>query len=334
VLNSTELAQSRSKSSGWRQWLSLIRRALVLFIGVTALSFLLIANFSTDLVYTKLGKNPTPEQIESLRHELGYDRSWLLRYGSYLGRLLQGDLGYSDRSGERVSTILQRTLPVSLLLLLPGFVVGHILGLISAAWAAWRRGRWADHVITLVTVLGMSLSFPVAIILSQWALSSYQGLAWFPVQGWAPEGPLSYLYYITVPTIALLVVTVGYNTRFYRTLMVEELDKDYVLTARAYGAGAVTIMLRHVFPNTLIPIVTRVVFTLPSLIVGGSLLLENYFAIPGIGKAAFDAVSNGDQTLLLAIVSLTAVVFVVLNLSIDSLYRWFDPRLQVPGSSS
>ncbi|MCG8463318.1 MAG: ABC transporter permease [Xanthomonadales bacterium] len=320
------------KASTHGSWAAIkwLQRAVTLFIGVTALSFLLIANFSTDLVYTKLGKNPTPEQIDSLRHELGYDRPWIVRYGYFLLNLARGDLGYSDRNGERVASVLARTIPISLALLIPGFILGHLLGIVSALWAAWQRGRWADHFITLMAVAGMSLSFPVAIILAQWGLSSYQGLAWFPVQGWAPEDIASYLYYVTVPTTALLLVTVGYNTRFYRTLMVEELDKDYVLTARAYGAGALVIMARHVLPNTLIPIVTRVVFTLPSLVVGGSLLLENYFAIPGIGKTAFEAVTYGDQNLLLAIVALTALIFVVLNLSIDTLYRWFDPRLSTP----
>ncbi|GAB4183482.1 MAG: ABC transporter permease [Wenzhouxiangellaceae bacterium] len=309
---------------GWR-WLV---EALALIIGVTLLSFSLIVYFGPDLTYKQLGKNPTAQEIAQVRSALGYDQPFWQRYGSFLGQLLRADLGVSDDSGEPIRRILGRTVPVSLMLLLPGFVLGNVLGMAGAMRAAWQRNQWPDRLLSGSAVLGMSLSFPVVIILCRWLFSSHAGLGWFPVQGWEVHDWPSYLNYVSVPTLALLTVTLGYNLRYYRALLVEELNKDYVLTARANGAGGAAIMLRHVLGNIWVPVVTRILFSLPSLLIGGSLLLETYFSIPGVGREAYNAVISGDQSLLLALVTLTAVLFALMNLLIDPLYAWVDPRLR------
>lgn len=314
----------------WSIGRALIRRllrALSLMVGVTLFSFWLIVVLGPDLTYKHLSRNPTAEEITTVRHSLGYDRPWWQRYGEFVGRMLRGDLGHSDDSGERISQILKRSMPVSLALLLPGFILGHLVGLVLAMLAAWRQHRWSDQTLNLLAVVGMSVSFPAVMLLAQWGLSSRQGLDAFPVQGWAMDSMAQYLRYVSVPSVALLVVTVGYNLRFYRALLVEQLTQEYVLTARAYGAGAATILVAHVLLNILNPVVTRVLYSLPGLLVGGSLLLEKHFNIPGIGMVSYDAVVNGDQSMVLVLVTLSALLFVLLNETIDGVYRWIDPRL-------
>jgi peptide/nickel transport system permease protein len=173
----------------------------------------------------------------------------------------------------------------------------------------------------------MSLSFLVIIIALQVLLCTPYGLNWFPSRGWQVDGLGSYLWYVTVPTLALVLVTLGYNTRFYRAVMVDELQRDHVRTLRAYGAGAREILLRHVLRNSLVPVLTRLLFSIPLVVVSGSLLLETYFGIPGIGRVTYDAITSGDQPVLLAVVSLTAVLFVLTQLLADVCYRLADPRI-------
>jgi len=300
---------------------------IALLLGVTFVSFLLMVYFGPDKTYDLVGKNPTPQQIGEVRHELGYDRPFLQRYGDYLRQLLTLDLGLSDSSGEPVSAMLERSVPVSLALVLPGFVLGNLLGLAFAMLAAWYRGSWLDKLITSASVVGMSISFLIIIIALQVLLCTPYGLNLFPVRGWKVEGLASYLYYVTVPTLALVLVTLGYNTRYYRAIVTTEAERDHVRTLRAFGASPVEIMFRHVLKNSLIPILTRVMFSVPLVFVSGSLLLESYFGIPGIGQVTFNAITSDDQPVLKAVVGLTGVLF-ALALSVnDLLYTKVDPRL-------
>ena len=137
----------------------------------------------------------------------------------------------------------------------------------------------------------------------------------------------SYLAYVTVPTIALVLVALGYNTKFYRAVFVEEYSKDHIRTAMAFGASPASLMWRHVLRNSLVPILTRVMFSIPLVLISGSLLIESYFGIPGIGKATFDAITSGDQPVLKAVVGLTAVLFVAVQIMTDLLYKLADPRI-------
>jgi peptide/nickel transport system permease protein len=308
----------------------LLRKAfhsLLLILGVTFVSFLLMVWFGPDQTYTQLGKNPTEQQIEQLRQQLGYDRPFTERYLGYVKDLFTLRLGDSDSSGEPVQRLLGRTLPVSLALMLPGFLIGNLLGIALGLVAAWQRGRWTDRLITGFSVTGMSLSFLIIIIALQVLLCTPYGLDLFPVRGWKADNLSSYLYYVTVPTLSLVLVTLGYNTRFYRAVFVEESNRDHVRTARAYGASPVRLMVRHVLGNSLVPVLTRIMFSIPLVLISGSLLIETYFGIPGVGKASFDAITSGDQPVLKAVVGLTAVLFVMIQLFTDALYRLVDPRV-------
>ncbi len=298
-----------------------------LLLGVTFVSFVLMVYFGPDKTYDLLGKNPSIEQIREVREQLGYDRPFLSRYADYVRQLVSLDLGLSESSGERVTSILARTVPVSIALVLPGFILGNLLGILLGLAAAWHRGRWLDKFIMGSSVVGMSISFLVIIIALQVFLCTPYGLNLFPARGWEVQNLSSYLNYVTVPTLALIFVTLGYNTRFYRAVMAEELGRDHIQTALAYGASTSALLFRHVLKNSLVPVMTRLMFSVPLVIISGSLLLESYFGIPGIGKVTFEAITSGDQAILKAVVGLTAVLFVIAQFVIDILYKLVDPRV-------
>ena len=304
-----------------------ILNGLALILGVTFVSFLLMVWFGPDQTYTLIGKNATAQQIADVRHELGYDQPFLTRYAGFLADLATLDLGTSNASGERVSRMLARTVPVTLALMLPGFLLGNLLGIALGLAAARRRGQWSDRLISGLSVTGMSISFLIIIIALQVLLSTPYGLNLFPVRGWQVSDLPSYLHHVTVPTAALVLVTLGYNTRFYRAVFVEEYGRDHIRTARAFGASPAVIMWRHVLKNSLVPIITRFLFSIPLVVISGSLLIESYFGIPGVGKVTFEAITSGDQPVLKAVVALTAVTFVLIQLAADMLYRVVDPRV-------
>ncbi len=298
-----------------------------LIVGVTLISFLLMVYYGPDLTYTLLSKNPTPDEIASVRAQLGYDQPFWRRYGEYLHQLVTLDFGYSFSSGERVTAMLARTIPVSLALLAPGFVLGNLLGIGFGLVAAWHRGGWIDKLIMGLSTVGMSISFLVVIIAFQAIFGVVLG--WFPVRGWNVHDLSSYLHYVTVPTLATVFVALGYNTRFFRAVLVEELDRDHVRTARAFGASPASILYRNVLMNAMIPIVTRVLFSIPLVVVSGSLLIESYFGIPGVGRVTYEAITSGDQPVLKAVVGLTALLFVLILVVADVLYTWLDPRVSL-----
>ncbi len=300
-----------------------------LVLGVTLISFLLIVYFGPDKTYELLGKNPTAAEIAEVRNQLGYDQSFVVRYLEYLREIVTLDFGNSESTDEKVSSILARTIPVSLLLSIPGFVLGNALGVALALLAAYFRGGFADKLIMGLAAVGMSVSFLIAIIGFQILMSSSDGLDLFPVRGWDTSTPLAYLQHVTVPTLATVFVALGYNTRFYRAVIVEEMSRDHVRTARAFGVPPARIFYRNILKNSMIPIVTRVVFSIPLIVISGSLLLENYFGIPGVGKVTYDAIVTGDQPVMKAVVALTAILFVVAQLLTDICYRLVDPRVSL-----
>lgn len=300
-----------------------------LILGVTLVSFLLMVYFGPDQTFDLVGKNPTQAQIDEVRRQLGYDQPFAVRYGRYLLELVTLDFGNSQSTGERVSALLAKTVPVSLALTLPGFVLGNLLGVLLGLLAAFYRGRWPDKLIMGSAVIGMSISFLIVIIAFQLLFSSSYGLGWFPVRGWDVHSPLDYLRYVTVPTLAMVFVSLGYNTRFYRSVIVEETQRDHVRTARAFGEPPARLYYRNILKNCLIPIITRIMFSIPLVVISGSLLIESYFGIPGVGKVTYDAIVTGDQPVLKTVVGLTAVLFVLVQLVTDILYRAVDPRVSL-----
>lgn len=300
-----------------------------LILGVTFISFLLMVYFGPDQTYELLGKNPTAQEIAEIRAQLGYDQPFFVRYADYLRELATLDFGNSDSTGERVDALLARTVPVSLALTAPGFVLGNVLGILLALLAAFYRSTWVDKTIMASAVVGMSISFLIVIIAFQIIFASSYGLGWFPVRGWSVHSLGDYFAYVAVPTMATVFVALGYNTRFYRSVIVEEMTRDHVRTAKAFGVPPAKLFYKNILKNCMIPIITRVVFSIPLVIISGSLLIESYFGIPGVGKITYDAIVSGDQPVLKAVVGITAVLFVFAQLLTDILYRVVDPRISL-----
>lgn len=315
--------------------------SIPLLFGVTLLSFVLMVYFGPDLTYTILGKNPTPEQIAEVRAELGYDQPFLQRYWMFLKEILTLDFGSSISSGEKVSSILKDSVPISLMVALPAFILSNGIGILMALWAASHRGKFWDKTIMVFAAVGMSISYLMVVIAFQVIFCTSYGLNWFPVQGWVeapPEyadatwGETAYYYwyyywsYVAVPTLASVFVALGYNTRFFRAVIVEEMNRDYVRTARAYGVRNWKIMLKHVLKNAMIPISTRIIITIPFVIIAGNLVVEKFFGIPGVGLITYEAITSGDLPIVKAVVTCTAVLYVLALILTDIVYKVIDPR--------
>lgn len=304
-----------------------------LLFGVTLVSFMLMVYFGPDLTYELLGKNPSADAIAEVTQTLGYDQPFWQRYLLYLQQLLTFDFGLSMTQDKPVTELLQSSIPISIQLMLPGFILGHVAAIALAFYALKNRGRWPDKTIMTLSVIGMSISFVVVIMVCQLIFSSSYGLDWFPVRGWQVYDStgtfswLQYLNHVTVPTIALILISVGYHTRFYRAVMATEMNQGYIQTARAFGHSERQINYRYLLKNTLIPVLTRILYSIPMVVIGGSLLLERYFGIPGVGLLTYDAILAGDQPILKAIVGLTALMFVLLLIASELVYRLLDPRI-------
>jgi peptide/nickel transport system permease protein len=316
--------------------------SIPLLFGVTLIAFTLMVYFGPDLTYSILGKNASAEQIQEVQRELGYDKPFFKRYVMFLKEVVTFDFGSSISSGEKVSSILARTVPVSLAVALPAFVISNILGVGLALLAAYHRGGFWDKSVMIFAVFGMSVSYLMIVIAFQIIFCTTYGLNWFPVQGWIDPPPdypdisffeIAYYYwyyywlYVAVPTMTSVFVSLGYNTRFFRAVIVEELNRDYVRTAKAYGIGNGRIMVKHVLKNALIPIVTRIIISLPFVIIAGNLVLEKFFGIPGVGLVTYDAITNGDLPVVKAVVTCTAIIYVFALILTDITYKFIDPRV-------
>ncbi|MGE4564448.1 MAG: ABC transporter permease [Victivallaceae bacterium] len=230
------------------------------------------------------------------------------------------DFGKTLTTREPIGKILRRGVGPSLGLMLPIFAGELIIGVGLALLAAAYKDRWIDRSLVLLAVGGMSISYLVLIIFAQWYLGYYCNF--FPVWGWG-----SWVY-LALPVLVGIVSGLGSNVRFFRTVFVDELKREYLRTAAAKGCSHYRIYAGHLLRNGMIPVITRASASLPFLFTG-SLLLETFFGIPGLGFAGIDALNNSDLQLLKALVIVSAMLFVVLNLLADLAYAWADPRIRL-----
>jgi peptide/nickel transport system permease protein len=298
-----------------------------LVFGVTLFSFVSMVYFGPDKTYELAGKNPTQQQITEIRHQLGYDRPFHVRYTEYVKELATFNFGHSDSTGEKVIKIFRKTVPVSLMEAFPGFILGNLISIVLAMIASYYRGKRIDKVIMVYAVIGMSISYLIVVIGFQVIFCSSFGLDLFPVQGWEVNDLASYINYVTVPTLATIFVVLGYNTRFYRAVFVEELTRDHVRTAKAYGIHPLKILFVYVLKNSMVPITTRVIISIPLILIGGNLIVEHYFNIPGIGLVTYDAITSGDLPIVKAVVGIGSIIYVFTLLLTDIIYKVIDPRI-------
>ena len=292
-------------------------------LGVLLLTFLLFNVVGGSPAEVILGKNATKESIAAFNHKWGYDKPlvWATdsQFVTFVGNLVKGDLGYSIEMNEPVKDILRRGVGPTLSLTVPILAGGTVVALMLAMLSAAYRGRAVDRAILLGSTVLMSVNYVVWVLAGQFLLSFKAGI--FPMWGY---GGVSYLL---LPVIIGIISSLGTDVRFFRTAILDEVYRPYVLTARSKGLSQTAIMVRHVLPNALIPIVTYVSLSIPWLFTG-SLLLESFFGIPGLGSVSINAIHSADMAVVRAVVVLGALIYQFVNLATDLIYAALDPRVR------
>ncbi|TVS04624.1 MAG: ABC transporter permease [Phycisphaerales bacterium] len=328
-------------------WAFIFRRLLYnipVYLGIILL--VMLALRVQDPVYAFLGKSPDQAQYDRIREDFGLNRPFVVQYVDFVKKIVT--LDFSERSWDKrmpVNELIATSIPPTLLITLPQLILTGAIAISIGLIAAFFRGRGIDKTLVFLTVLGMSVSYLVYIVMGQ-----YFGAYWlnqkldaelFAVQGyderlstvgfWAgsPVDALGqWVRYCALPVMIGVIVAIGYDTRFYRAVMVEETNRDYITTAKAKGVGRTKIMFVHMLKNALIPIITRIMITLP-FVITGSILVEYYFNIPGMGRTLIEAIRGKDFPVVQTFTALFAAVFIISIILTDVLYALVDPRVRL-----
>jgi peptide/nickel transport system permease protein len=290
---------------------------------------LLIFSYSIgwgDPAYILAGKMSNPEQIENIRQQLGVDQPYYVQLWIFIKQILSFDYGVSWSTGESVSQIISTRLGPSLTILIPLTILQTVISIILALAVASVRGSLTDRMVMMLCTIGMSISILVYIIIFQYFFA-YQ-LGWFPVQGWSDSFSENLFKYALLPVLIMLVVSIAPTLRLYRSFILDEVNQDYVRTARAKGVSERRVYGVHVLRNASIPIVTDVMATLPALLIG-AFLIERFFGIPGIGREVIIAVERSDFPVIKAITVYVAAATMFFNLIADLIYKLIDPRVEL-----
>ena len=295
-------------------------------LGVVLLVFLLFNWVGGDPAYLLAGKISNPEQIENIRRQLGVDQPAYVQLWIFLKQIATGDFGASWATNEQVSDIFATRLGPSLTVLIPLLIIDTLLAIAAAMLVSYLRGSLTDRLVMIGCTVGQSISILVYIIVFQYLLA-YK-LGWFPVQGWGDDLAENLFKYSMLPIIVGVIVALAPDTRLYRSFFLDEIDQDYVRTARAKGMSEMRVMWVHVLRNASIPIITNVMIQLPGLL-AGAFLIERFFSIPGIGREVILAVERSDFPVIKAVTIYVAIATIVINLAADLLYKAVDPRVQL-----
>jgi peptide/nickel transport system permease protein len=294
-------------------------QTVIVILGVSLISF--GVTFATgDPTYLLVGPQATQEQIDTLRHQLGFDRPWPIQYLDYMARAVHGDFGVSLRSHDPAFELIMSRMPLTLELagaaLVLSLVVAVPVGIISAT----RRNTLYDTFSMLGALLGQSVpAFWLGLML---ILIFGVYLRWFPISG---AGDLQHL---VLPAITLGAFTAARSARLIRSSVLDVLSNDYVRTARAKGLSQPTVIIRHVLKNAMLPVITVIGLDLGALL-GGAVITETIFAWPGVGRLVVQAIESKDYPLIQTAVILLAVLFVLINLIVDLAYTYLDPRIRL-----
>jgi len=295
-------------------------------LGVILLVFILFNWVGGDPAYVLAGKISNQEQIDNIRRQLGVDQPMWVQLWIFLKQVLTGDFGASWSTNEKVAHILATRLGPSLTVLVPLLCLETLFAIGLALAVAYVRGSLTDRAVMIVCTVGLSISILVYIIVFQYVFA-YK-LGWFPVQGWGNGFFENLLVYASLPILIGLTVSIAPSLRLYRTFFLDEINQDYVRTARAKGLSENRIMWVHVLRNASIPIITNLMSSLPALLLG-SFLIERFFSIPGIGREVILAVERSDFPVIKAITVYVAFATMATNLLADLMYKAVDPRVQL-----
>jgi peptide/nickel transport system permease protein len=294
---------------------------------VVSLVFLLIHLVPGDPVQQMLGEGATAADLAALRHQYGLDLPLATQYLHYWRDVLHGDLGRSIRLNDTVVHLIATRYPYTVELTVSALLLGLALAVPAGVMAAVRRGRWQDQSLGLVSLFGLSVpAFALGPVL---ILVFSIGLGWLPVSGAGPSGLFSAegWKYLVLPSVAMGASLASILTRMVRTAMLEELNRDYIRTARAKGLSENAVVYRHALPNALVPIVTVVGLQFGALL-AGAIVTETIFSWPGLGRLVVTAISGRDYALVQGSLLAIGLTYVLVNLLTDLAYRWVNPRMR------
>ncbi|MFC4403245.1 oligopeptide ABC transporter permease [Gracilibacillus xinjiangensis] len=299
----------------------LLYMIITLFIIITATFFLMKLMPGTP--FNNLGGKMTEEQEAVLEQKYGLDEPVPVQYVKYLTGVVRGDLGLSFQYNNRpVTDVISERIGPSAQLGAQALIIGSILGIVLGMIAAIRYNSWVDYISNIIAVIGISIPSFVFAGLLQYYLAVK--LRWFPVSFW--ETPV----HTVLPTIALMIFPMAICARFMRTEMLDVLGSDYIELARAKGVSSRRIMFRHALRNALIPVIT-VLGPMTVSLMTGTLVIEQIFAVPGIGEQFVRSINTNDYPVIMGTTILFAVLFVVVILIVDLLYGLIDPRIRITG---
>jgi peptide/nickel transport system permease protein len=297
-------------------------------MGVVALFvFLLLRLTPGDPAAILAGDNATPEQLERIRTSLGLNEPLYVQFFTWINKLLHGDLGVSLISNVPVLHMIGQRIEPSISIALATIIVAVVVAVPLGVLAAWKQGTWIDRFVMALSVLGFSVPvFVIGYVLIQiFAVD----LRWLPVQGFKSlsSGFGPFLERLVLPTLALSFIYVALIARMTRASMLDVLGEDYVRTARAKGIGEIAVLFRHALRNAAVPVIT-VIGTGFALLISGVVVTESVFNIPGVGRLTVDAVLARDYPVIQAMILLTSLLYVTINLLIDVAYTLLDPRIR------
>jgi peptide/nickel transport system permease protein len=294
---------------------------------VAVLVFMLLRLTPGDPAAILAGDAASTEQIEGIRETLGLDRPLPVQFGIWVGQLLRGDLGesyyYKVRVTELIAQRLEPTMSLAALTIVIAILVAVPLGVV----AAWRFGGWFDRFLMGFSVFGFSVPVFVLGYMLVWLVSLKLG--WFPVQGYKPiaDGFGPFIYHLVLPSITLSVIYIALLARVTRASVLEALGEDYIRTARAKGLAESRVLISHALANAAVPIVTIIGIGI-ALLIGGVVVTESVYAIPGLGRLTVDAVLSRDFPTIQGVILFFSFIYVVVNLLVDLSYVILDPRIR------
>lgn len=302
-----------------RRIITRISWGIAIVWGTTVITFLIVHAVPADPVRVYAGANADAETIDRIRQELGFDDPLIVQYGRYIGSLLQGDLGTSFVTGEKVLDAILLRFPVTFMLAATAVFFWMLMSIPIGVITAKYRGRPVDRLVLIISLIGISVPvFWLARIL-QYYLGYQAGL--FPVAGFSDWSS------IILPAATLAIVITGYYVRLIHTNMLEALKSDYIRVVRAKGVPEFRILFKHALRNALIPVITILGLDMAGLM-GGVVFTENVFALPGLGVLALQSVFNLDVPMIMGVVLFSSTMVVVANIAVDVMYIWIDPRIE------
>lgn len=307
----------------------LLQAIPVLFL-VSLFAFGIIYLIPGDAATVIGGPTATPADLEQIRRNLGLDQPFHMQIVTFYGNLFQGDLGRSLLLGIPVTEALLDRSPITIAIAIYSLVITIVFGLITGIVAALNHNKWLDQVATLFALIGVSLpNFWLALVMIV-VFSVYLG--WLPTGGYVPfsEDPVGWFRTATMPAVSLALLQAGLLTRITRSTMLEVLGQDYIRTARAKGLSEWKVIWQHALANVMMPVVT-VMGLILSVLLSGSIIIETIFGVPGIGALMGNAIMSRDYPMVQGGLFFITAALLLLNIIIDVLYTWLDPRIRVRG---